>query len=175
MAPGTPYPTACGSHPDFRRARNETVRSSDTLIKRVTIGKDAVSYDITFVTTEDHQSATFEALTAYMPPEFSEFLAFDPATRALVPLTDGPGEQSRPVVLSTPDHNFAMGIFSRKAGYGRWRFLNNPKVPNWNTVKWNAVYRESPAPRGRYHYQCTVAVGTLEDVRRTLERLHSMR
>ena len=182
LAPGTLYRRACGSHADFRQARNETVRSSDTLIKRVTISKDVISYDVTFVTAEDHQSATFEALTAYMPPEFSEFLAYDPATRATVPLTDGPGEQTLPVILSTPDHRFAMGVYSpglpQKAhptsGYGRFRFLNNPKIANWNTVKWNAVYREAPAPRGRYHYRCYVAIGTLEDVRRTLEQLHSM-
>lgn len=143
------------------------------------IGGNAISYDVTFVTAEDHQSATFEAITGYMPPEFSEFLAYDPATRAIVPLSDGPGEQALPVILATPDHNFAMGIFSPglpqkahpKGGYGRFRFLNNPRMANWNTVKWNAVYREAPAPRGRYHYRCYVMVGTVDDVRRTLDLL----
>jgi hypothetical protein len=179
LVPGTSYPTACGSHSDFHQARNESVRSSDTLIKRATIGKDAISYDVTFVTADDHQSATFEALTGYMSPEFSKFLAYDPETRAIIPLNDGPGEQSLPVILSAPDHNFAMGVISPglpqkahpKNGYGRFRFLNNPKIPNWNTVKWNAVFRESPAPHGRYHYQCYIAIGTLEDVQRALERL----
>jgi hypothetical protein len=183
LVPGTPYRTACGSHADFRQAKNETVRSKDLLIKRVTIGSqgvpNAISYDVTFVTAEDHQSATFEAITGYMPPEFSEFLAYDPATRAIVPLTDGPGEQTLPVILATPDHNFAMGIFSPglpqkaypKVGYGRFRFLNNPKTPNWNTVKWNAVYREAPAPRGQYHYHCYAIVGTVDQVRGAMDRL----
>src|ERR1017187_10554437 len=53
LVPGTPYHTACGSHTDFRRAKNETVRSSDLLIKRVTIGvqgvPNAIAYDVTFV------------------------------------------------------------------------------------------------------------------------------
>ena len=183
LVPGTPYHTACGSHADFRRAKNEGVRSSDLLIKRVTIGvqgvSNAIAYDVTFVTAEDHQSATFEAITGYMPPEFSEFLAYNPATRTILPLTDGPGEQPMPVMLATTDHNFAMGIFSPelpqkahpKAGYGRFRFLDNPKTPNWNTVKWNAVYREAPAPRGRYHYRCYVIVGTVDEVRSALDRL----
>jgi hypothetical protein len=165
LAPGALYPRPCGSHQDFRRARNETVRSSDTLIKRVTIGSDSIDYDITFVTTEDHQSATFEALTGYMPPGFSEFLAYDPASRALVPLTDGPGEQPLPVILATPDHKFAMGVISPHAGYGRFRFPD--------TVKWNAVYRESPVPKGRYHYRCSVFIGTLNDVRDAMA--HSIR
>ena len=165
LAPGASYPRPCGSHQDFRRARNETVRSSDTLIKRVTIGAEWIDYDITFVTTEDYQSATFEALTGYMPPGFSEFLAYDPATHAIVPLSDGPGEQPLPVILATPDHKFAMGVISPHAGYGRFRFPD--------TVKWNAVYRESPVPKGRYHYRCSVFIGTLNDVRDAM--VHSIR
>ena len=132
----------------------------------MTIGSDSIDYDVTFVTTEDHLSATFEALTGYMPPDFSEFLAYDPAAHALVPLTDGPGEQPLPVILATPDHNFAMGILSPHAGYGRFRFPND-------TVKWNAVYRESPVPKGRYHYRCSVFIGTLNDVRDAMA--HSIR
>jgi hypothetical protein len=179
LTPGTPYRRACGSHADVQQAKNDTVRSSDLLIKRVQIEKDAIAYDVTFVTAEDHRSATFEVLTGYMPPEFSEFLAYDATTRKMVALSDGPGEQDRPVVLATPDHAFAMGVFSPglpqkahpKNGYGRFRFLQNPKVAGWNTTKWNAVYREAPVPRGRYTYRCYVMVGTLEDVRRIMQRM----
>jgi hypothetical protein len=186
MRPGTHYPNACGSHSDFRQAKNETIRSNDRLIKRVRIGMPgapgAINYDVTFVTAEDHQSATFEALTAYMPPEFSEFFAWDAKTRSVNSLRDGPGEQPLPVILSTLDRRFAMGIYSpdlpQKAhpasGYGRWRFLQNPGIAYWNTVKWNAVFRESPAPRGKYHYRCYVAVGALDDVQHTLEQLRSI-
>jgi hypothetical protein len=175
LIPGTVYHTACGSHTDFRRAKNETVRSSDKLIKRVTIGRkgwpNVISYDVTFVTAEDHQSATFEALTGYMTPEFSDFLAYDLETHAVVPLADGPGEQALPVILATPDHSYAMGIFSAglpqpthsKIGYGRFRFRD--------TVKWNAVYRVALAPRGEYSYHCDVLVGSVEDVRGALEHL----
>ncbi len=183
LVPGTPYPKACGSHAEVRQAKNETIRSRDLLMKSVQIGvkgvPNAISVDVTFVTAEDHQSATFEALTAYMPPEFSEFHAYDPATRAIIPLTDGPGEQPLPVVLATPDHTFAMGVWSPglpqkaapHAGYGRFRFLNNPQIKGWSTVKWNAVYREAPAPRGNYHYRCYAVVGSLDEVRGGLERL----
>ena len=169
LAPGTPYPRPCGSHADFRQAKNETIRSQDLLVKRVTIGvkgvPNAIVYDVTFVTAEDHRTATFEAVTGYMPPEFSEFLAYDPATHAIVPLTDGPGEQPLPVILATPDHKFAMGVYSSglpqktqpKSGYGRFRFPG--------TVKWNAVYREAPVPQGRYDYLRYVLIGTVDDVR----------
>jgi hypothetical protein len=183
LAPGTPYHRACGSHPDFQQAKNETVRSADKLIKRVKIEKDVIRFDITFVTTANHQSATFEVLTGYMPPEFSEFLVYDPAKHEVSPISDGPGEQTMPVILATKDHEYAMGVFSKelpqkthpKNGYGRFRFLQNPKILGWNTVKWNAVYREAPVPKGKYRYRCYVAVGTLKDVRKTMERLHSMR
>jgi hypothetical protein len=178
LAPGTPYRRSCGTHADFRQAKNETGRSSDLLIKKVRIVKNVIEYDVTFVTAEDHTSATFEVLTGYMPPEFSSFFAYDSPTRSLVPISDGPGEQNRPVALSTPDRQFAMAVWSPglpqkahpKNGYGRWRFMQHPQDPGWNTTKWNAVYRESPVPKGRYSYKCYVAVGTLEDVRRAVGR-----
>jgi hypothetical protein len=183
LAPGTPYHQACGSHADFQQAKNETVRSMDRLIKRVKIEKDVIRFDITFVTRENHQSATFEVLTGYMPPEFSEFFVYDPAKHEVMPISDGPGEQTMPVILATKDREYAMGVFSKglpqkahpENGYGRFRFLQNPKILGWNTVKWNAVYRAAPVPRGKYRYRCYVAVGSLKDVQRTLERLHSMR
>jgi len=187
LQPGTKYHRACGSHKDWQEARNATVRSTDTLHKKVTIGlrgmPNVLDYDMTFNVTEDHQSATFEAATAYMPPEFSEFLVFNTATHRTEPLSDGPGEQAMPVILATPDHEYAMGIYSPglpqaafpRAGYGRWRFLQNPKIPGWNTVKWNAVYRVSPAPKGSYRYRCYVAIGTLKDVSDAIDRMAQSR
>lgn len=187
LAPGALYPRGCGSHADFRQAKNESARSRDLLVKRVEIGvpgvPDAISYDVTFETAEDHETAVFEALTAYLTPEFSDFFTWNPASGLLAALSDGPGEQPLPVIFSTPDRNFAIGVYvpdlpraaRSAAGYGRWRFNGNPQIAGWNTVKWNAVFREKPAPRGRYRYRCYVAVGALEDVQRTFGQLSRLR
>ncbi|MCA9056053.1 MAG: hypothetical protein KDA75_19605, partial [Planctomycetaceae bacterium] len=102
-------------------ARNISRFSNHLLTKRVTIGEpglpQVLRYDVTFSlpADEQHRHVVFEALTGYMPAEFDIFLRFDPKERRLVPLSDGPGEQADPVVLSTADGQFAMGIVAEES------------------------------------------------------------
>ena len=164
-------------------ARNTTVLSHHVLTKRVTIGHpglpQVIPYQVTFSLPlgEHHTEAVFEALTGYMPAEFSEFHQYVAATGKLEPLSDGPGEQANPVVLAVPGGTHAMGIFApRQPGahssgpsYGRFRF-DDAKV-----VKWNCVFRvRNPAgvPPGEYVYQMFVVVGDLVMVRDALAALH---
>lgn len=160
-------------------ARNTTPVSRHLLEKSVTIGwhglGQVISYDVIFTvpTGEFHQEVVFEALTGYMPAEFEKFWAFNPSSGQLEPLSDGPGEQLRPVVLATADGNYAMGIFSPETGarYGRFRFARE------RVVKWNCVFRPPVAktgfPAGEYAYRQFVVVGDLARVQeglRTLEQ-----
>lgn len=164
-------------------AKNTTVLSNHLLKKTVTIGAHglphAIGYHITFTIPrgEHHRHAVFEAVTGYMPPVFSIFVTFDPKTQKLTPLTDGPGEQQYPVILSTPDKKHAMGVWSpaqpakgfEHVGYGRFRFKAQ------KVVKWNCVFRVNhpkALPSGEYPYQCYVLVGSLQNVTDTMTRLH---
>lgn len=166
-------------------ARNKTILSNDRLRKRVMIGcqnlPHAIDYEVTVsLAAEDHNTrCVIEALTGYMPPEFEQFQIFDPKTGELAPVDDGPGEQSMPLVFSTADGKYAMGVFSRGPEtsrdahgptYGRWR-MNDFRV-----VKWNCVFRLQNADglSGDYSYHVFVAVGSLEDVRTTLAALQKM-
>jgi hypothetical protein len=172
LAPGE---TSFG-HP----ARNDRILSDHLVSKRVRIGEGGdprvIRYDVVFTVPEGehHTYAQFEALTGYMPPEFAAFWRFDATAGELVPLDDGPGEQADPVVLSTPDGSHAMGVYSPdpSPGYGRFRF-----EAEW-VNKWNCVFRERD-PRGvrpgEYAFHMFVLVGTLDDVRRSLVRLHAGR
>ena len=152
------------------------------LSKHVRIGykklANVIEYVVTFAVPkgEHHNYAQFEALTGYMPAEFSKFWKLMPTTGRLEPLDDGPGEQARPVVLSTENGTHAMGVFSpdqpspsyKDAGYGRWRFQAE------KVVKWNCVFRvrdPKGIADGEYRYRVFVAVGTLEDVRQSLNSL----
>jgi hypothetical protein len=158
-------------------ARNTTVLSNHLLEKRVQLGwhglSHVIAYDVVFTVPEgeSHQQAVFEALTGYMPAEFSQFWKLDRAGGELAPLSDGPGEQSEPIVLATPDGDYAMGIWSPEmdARYGRFRFARE------HVVKWNCVFRRGgPGQRiapGRYPFRLFVAIGTLADVREALRRL----
>lgn len=165
-----------------RPALNTTILSQHLLAKRVHIGHNdlpnVIEYEVTFTIpdSEHHTYAQFEALTGYMPPEFSRFWKFVPKTGKLEVLDDGFGEQNSPIVLATDNGSHAMGIFSpdqpsrgyEQAGYGRGRF-EEAKV-----VKWNCVFRVRDAkgvPAGEYSYRMFVAVGSLEDVRQSLDSL----
>jgi len=171
-----------GEKSSGRPALNTAVLSQHLVAKCVHIGHNdlpnVIKYEVTFTIpdSEHHTYAQFEALTGYMPFEFSRFCKFMPKTGNLEALDDGPGEQNYPVVLATESGSHAMGIFSpdqpsrgyEQAGYGRFHF-EAAKV-----VKWNCVFRVRNAmgvPAGEYRYRMFVAVGSLEDVRQSLDSL----
>ncbi len=174
---------APGERSGGQLAKNTTVLSDHLLTKRVRIGwrdlPHVISYDVSFKLPagERHTHAVFEALTGYMPPEFSRFLQFNPQSRELDPLSDGPGEIARPVVLATPDGAHAMGIFSPPQNaphatgptFGRFRF-SAEKV-----VKWNCVFRvrdDAGIAPGEYPFRMFVLVGDLATVADSLRALH---
>lgn len=171
------YWLAPGEKSDRFPAKNTTLVSNVVMMKQVTIGyknlAHAIDYRVTFAippTEPKHTMIQFEALTGYMPFEFSKFWTFDPTTRKLAALSDGPGEQNLPVVFSTVNELSAMGIWSPEpyANYGRFRF-NNERV-----VKWNCVFRErDPAgvKTGNYSFQMFVSVGSLRNVTDTMTTL----
>jgi hypothetical protein len=168
-------------------AKNTTVVSNHLLTKRVRIGHrigdknypHVIEYDVTFAIpiSERHTIAQFEAVTGYMPSEFGKFWKYNKEAAALEPLSDGPGEQSFPLVFSTDDGGHAMGIYCPpqqrdygRVGYGRFRF----KAANVN--KWNCVFRirndvAGIAP-GEYAFRSFVIVGDLETVRDSMRALH---
>ncbi len=169
-----------GGHP----ARNTTALSNHLLQKEVQISapgfEHAIRYQVTFTVPSDerHTRATFEALTGYMPAEFQTFHALG-NDDSLHALSNGPGEQSLPVVLSTADGGHAMGVWSPgtahstglPASYGRFWFERA------QVAKWNCVFRERARAdaqflnAGSYRYLMWVAVGTREQVRQTLAGL----
>lgn len=163
-------------------AKNKTLLSNHLVTKRVTIGyKDlpnVIVYDATFRVPvgERHRFAQFEAVTGYMPAEFSRFWKYNTATKRLEPLTDGPGEQAWPVVLATEGGDYAMGVFSPQqpakgyehAGYGRFRFRAE------KVTKWNCVFRvrDEQIKAADYSFRSFVIVGDLAKVRQSMEQLH---
>jgi hypothetical protein len=166
-----------GEQSTGRPALNGTPLSEHLFRKHVRVGMahspHALDYRVTFTVPpgERHAVGQFEAVTGYMPAEFERFWQLLPNGR-LAPLGDGPGEQPNPVVLSTADGRYAMGVWGQSypgvadgPGYGRFRF------PAERVVKWNCVYRViQPAgiPTGDYAFRMVVAVGSLENVRVTL-------
>jgi hypothetical protein len=173
---------APGEKSEGQPARNDKILSDCILTKRVHIGHmklpHTIEYDATFTLPagEKHVAAQFEALTGYMPAEFNRFWRYNIEKGVLEELSDGPGEQALPVVFSTADGAYAMGVYSpdqpsrgwEKVGYGRFRFKDE------KVNKWNCAFRTANPkglPPGDYHYRMFVVVGTLEEVKATLKAL----
>lgn len=152
--------------------------SKHVLTKKVTIGHPAstyvIQYDVKFNVPESHGYGLFEALTAYMPPEFSGFWTFNPATGELGAI--GPGAHGFPVVFSSGT-GYAMGVYSPDhlnaqpdgIDYGVFdtELLKSP------VVKWNCVFRYTDTPAGDYNFRTYVVVGSLEAVRISMVQLHN--
>jgi hypothetical protein len=177
--PGEPA-TGCGKKPIWE-AQNATDLSNHDLDKRVTIHyrsiTNAIEYRVAFHvpgTEPAHQLAQFEVLTGYLAGDFTSFYTYDPATRSLTPLTTAAGEQALPIIMSTPDSRYAMGIYSPDMpigtdpsnGYGRFAF------PVAHTMKWNVVYRFKAPLRTRYDFVNYVVVGTVADVMTGIRALY---
>jgi len=160
-------------------AKNKQVLSNHLITKQVAIGykhyAHAIDYRVTFSIPEGekHTLGQFEAVTGYMPAEFNKFWGLDVKTGQLNPLTDGPGEQKDPVILSTANGLWAMGVWSpdqpskgyETIGYGRFRFAAE------KVVKWNCVFRvKDPVAikAGNYDYRVFVIVGSAQNVRDTM-------
>ena len=168
----------------FWRPVGGRAQSGHILNKQVKIGAFGLAHVIEYLTTftipvgEAHSSATFEVLTGYMPPEFDQFWTLDVKAGAtnLVPLANANSEQGLPIIFSTSDGGWAMGIYSPDSpqpnypgiGYGRWKY-----PLSGNIVKWNNVFRFSNPPRIN-NFRSFVIVGSLDNVRVSMQQLYSI-
>jgi len=163
---------------------NEQVLSDIVLEKQVTIGDgtfdNVIDYLVIFdlpASSKKHRYVQFEALTGYMPVEFSRFETWDPQRNTAEHIDDGPGEQSKPLLFSTVDGSHAIGVMAVMPaepdlgvpGYGRFRFQTE------QVVKWNCVWRKQ-APDGVepgwYRFHIKLIIGDRQEVLTTFDELH---
>ena len=172
LSPGQAYPQGCGTRKNVVKAVNTTPTSGHILEKTITLGMpgfpNVINHSVTFYPPASFSSATFEASTGYVPKEFSRALYYDVVNDVEIDPKDRQGEQSFPVVLSTQDDAYAIGVFSPQLpqegiGYGRFTF------PDVN--KWNCVFRELNVQPKPYRYVCMIVLGTRQEVKGTLRRL----
>jgi hypothetical protein len=143
------------------------------------LGRNIVEHRIAFEipANELHATGQFEILTGYMPATFSKFLVWNPITGSTASLSDGPGEQSLPVIFCNAYESLCMGAYSPlplvQGGYGRWRFVGNQCMTQTGAtgcVKWNMVTRYAN-PKGTYRFHVLTTVGTLTEVKSNLALL----
>lgn len=134
----------------------------------------------------DVPSFQIEAPTAYLTYEFTRYhkLLSDGSVQDINILAEprayGPqafygGEQNEPVIISTPDGQYAMGAFSPgqysvQPTYAYYHFPSSQ--PQVATNKWSVVFRLGRIYPGVFHFRSYIVVGNLEEVR---QRLHWLR
>ena len=153
-------------------AKNAAPLSDVVIESTATLSANVIRHDVAYILPRAYESAVFEALTAYTPIRFSTIYGVNLATGDLDSIGAGPGEQAKPVILSTADGAYALGVYSPRTpefrGFGRWLF---PDV--WGpTAKWNCVFRSRKVAAGRHAFTCYSVFGSLEQVRATILRLH---
>jgi hypothetical protein len=175
LPPGFDYKHQCGMTPSLTHAVNKAVRGGHFLDKRIEIGEhdipNVIADHVAYTVPEAHGSGTFEAATIYTPVDFSARYVLDMDSGA-IQATQFVGEQQYPVILATPDGKNAVGLFSKALpqagrGYGTFTFHNTQKI--------NCVFREKPIAAGqKFNYECDFAVGTLEEVKGAILKLHQL-
>jgi hypothetical protein len=174
LPPGYDYKHQCGHSPTATRAVNNTLTGGHILDKRIELGEggeaNVISDRVTYTVPEAHSSGTFEAATIYTPMDFSKRYVLNLGTGD-VEITTVVAEQASPVILATADGKYAVGLFSPflpQAGHG----YGTTSFPNTNKI--NCVFREKSIAAGqKFSYLCEFVVGTLEEVKATIIKLHS--
>lgn len=173
------------SSPGCTRVLNNIVTSSHILEKSVQIGvpylPHVIRYETKFYIPQNESYlglGQFEALTAYLNAEFNTFFQYNQSSQTLTQTNNlANGEYNKPIIISTPDGQYAMGIYSPEIpkneiwgqGYGQFQF------PNQGTSKWNFVRRILNIQQNTtYTFKSYICVGTLENVRYTLSQLTSI-
>jgi hypothetical protein len=165
-----PYPKGCGIDTAIKVAQNTTNLSNHILTKHITIGysgiENVVEYLVTFHVPEHHTSATFECIACYLTADFSSFLTYDPTSRILKTFTPGTSEQGIPVILSTLDSQYAVGIYCPDLPQSGWPLKGYGAVdfPTGNARKLKGVFHSNDLPAGDYSFRWYLVVGALSDV-----------
>lgn len=167
-----PYKKYCGLRSDLKYAQNKTFTGNHILHKKVSIGykgiDNVINYQAQFDVPEQHNTAVFEPVAVYLNPEFSVIEGFDTKSGRLVDLSKNSGAQTKPVILSTENGDYAMGIYSPNLPQGQRAYGRN-KFPS--TTKMNCVFREKTIAAKSYDYQCLLVVGNKDEVVDGIKRL----
>ncbi|XP_070188447.1 uncharacterized protein [Littorina saxatilis] len=117
-----------------------------------------------------------EAPTGYLTGDFTVFRSYDHSSGHLVAYN-----HVKPMVVSTPDDRYAMGIFSSPKQdtdqymyYGKFQFPNRFKYVGAATNKWNVVFRKHTLPANSTHvfnYDTYMCVGSVHDVTACMKSL----
>ncbi|KAK7114012.1 hypothetical protein V1264_000143 [Littorina saxatilis] len=141
------------------------------------ISQACLHFRSTFTIAGDFPAYTMLQMVApagYLTEDFTVWRSYDFIHDHLVAY-----HTKQPVVLSTSDNRYAMGVFSSPKQdtdedmyYGKFQFSKD--IVGAGTNKWNVVFRKHTLPAGTTHvfnYDTYICVGTVNDVTACLKKL----
>jgi len=162
---------------------NTTTLSNYMMFKAVTIGLPGMAHAIEYLvqysvpSTENPVRAIFENLTGYLTSDFTDFYSYDVTTSTLTALSSPILEQNLPLIVSTTDDGWAMGIYTPASLQSYNRQAKYSGQDFGSVSKWNSVFRISNlgtagSPNtGQFHFKSFVIVGSLANVTTTMDQL----
>ncbi len=154
--------------------------SGYTLSKRITIGDEQPNVfrsDITLDSAENHQTAGIEGLTAYVDIGLSALYCLRDRELVSLPYTTSPVytpdvfvNSETPLIVASPDGGRAFAFYSPGRSYSAWMGAGAGTRNASN--KLNAAGQGyTPFPAGKYQWAVRVVVGSLFQVRDSLNAL----
>jgi hypothetical protein len=163
-------------------AVNTQYVSSYSTSKAITIGYlgvwNAMQYLISITVPEFQAYLQVEAPTGYMPENFNSFWLINLANGQLSQVNTGPAETLTPVIIATPDQQYAMGAYLASAmrpyvHYARFNFPNSYAPAA--TSKWSVVWRDyyGIAPGTTVSFETIICIGSLQQVQTCMVQMAS--
>lgn len=154
-----------------------TLKSNHEVLTQTTIGiryfQNVILYEATFyvppVDLIPLYKGQFEVSTAYMQTYFNMFYILQDNGN-LSAIGDIQQEQNKPVIFSTTDGQYAMGIYSPEAPQPEYPFASYGIWRHPDCVKMNYVVRVNN-PSGYYKYRAYYVIGSLSEVQNTMNAL----
>lgn len=176
--------------------KNNAALSNNYLSKKISVGamgiKNLIAFDIEYQVGSNHNDATFDALVGSHPLEFFTYHTYDPRNKNSLTQVNGRDEDLfksnpevnqgssfslLPTIISTADKKFALGYYSPQIPFE----ANDPSFVGayirsvFRTQRANVLdlnFRRDALVAGVYRYKAYLVVGTVKDVRESLDTLY---
>lgn len=147
-----------------------TSLSNHVVKKRIGIGfqkwPNVIDYQVTFTVPdgEKYYSAQYIPFMGHMPSEFNKNWQYQQGKWKPVDTI-----KPYPIVLSTSNESFALGVWAPDhPTFGKPAY----KLIPGGVTRWDCVFEDRQGIKpGSYHFQGFLIVGTLNDVKKTMEEL----
>jgi hypothetical protein len=160
--------------PNCQVALNTKIVSDYLSTFRIVANFPVIEYDFNVTIAENHTVMKIEAPTGYMTGDFTAFMAIKPNGTMFQIQNPGNGKPVRnfvPIVNTTPDLKYAVGVFPLKYPFTEYPVWHSTYTfvqgnPIASSTKWNSVWNASvPVVQGDLlEFKTRICIGDYEMV-----------